>query len=211
MKAGKSDARQNRKREVDRIPRENAVKEEKRQLVLKNVLANYGDANVHKKSLKDEIKYFKNWIAPATGEKQLNEIILFDLERIRKKMTTAGKAPRSIQYVKSIIRQVYHHAAAQQIYSRDVPTANFLKKERNDNRRQRYLSPMEAEQLLEEVRKHSEKTYQISLLSLHTVIRFGEIAALLWQHVKTDGWSRKINYRPQKRGNPLHFHDESNR
>lgn len=182
--------RQAEQEEVDRIARENAVEEEKRQLVLNNIFANYCDSNAHKKSLKDEINYFKNWIKPAIGSKRLDEIILLDLERIRKKMTTAGKAPRSIQYVKSIIRQVYHHAAAHQIYSGDVPTANFLKKERNDNRRQRYLSPMEAEQLLEEVRKHSEKTYQISLLSLHTGMRFGEIAALLWQHVKTD--SREI-------------------
>lgn len=150
------------------------------------VFAAYCDASQHKVSLVDEVVYYKTWIAPAIGEKRLDEIILLDLERIRRKMTAAGRAPRSIQYVKSIVRQIYHFAADHKIYSGEVPTVNFLKKQRLDNRRQRYLSHEEATLLLEEVRTHSISTYRVSLLSLNSGMRFGEIAGLLWQHVDTD-------------------------
>lgn len=155
-------------------------------LVINNVFSSYCEANAHKKSLKDEANYFKNWISPYIGAKKLGEVVLLDLERIRRKMTTEGNAPRSIQYIKSIVRQLYHFASAHKLYSGDPPTANFLKTMKNDNRRQRYLSLAEGEALLDQVRKYSEKTYQISLLSLHTAMRFGEIANLLWQHVSPD-------------------------
>ncbi len=157
-----------------------------RDLVITNVFSLYCESSSHKKSLKDEINYFKNWVTPYIGSKRLDEIILLDLERIRKKMTTAGNAPRSIQYVKSIIRQIYHYANTHKIYSGESPTTNFLKKERSDNRRQRYLTPQEGENLLNKVRQYSEKTYQISLLSLHSGMRFGEIASLQWQHVNIE-------------------------
>ena len=159
--------------------------ENAQRLLLNNVFSQYCDASRHKVSLADEVVYYKTWIAPAIGGKRLDEIILLDLERIRRKMTAAGRAPRSIQYVKSIVRQIYHFAADHKIYSGEVPTVNFLKKQRLDNRRQRYLSHEEATLLLEEIRKHSLTTYRISLLSLNSGMRFGEIAGLLWQHVDT--------------------------
>lgn len=166
---------------------------EKKQLVqqeeltkINNVFTSYCEANAHKKSLKDEANYFKNWISPYIGNKKLGEVVLLDLERIRRKMTAEGNAPRSIQYIKSIVRQLYHFASAHKFYSGDPPTVNFLKTTKSDNRRQRFLSLTEGEDLLNQVRKYSEKTYQISLLSLHTAMRFGEIANLLWQHINID-------------------------
>ncbi len=155
-------------------------------LVFNNVFSQYCEANSHKKSLRDEINYFKNWIGPTVGTKRLDEIILLDLERIRKRMTSAGNAARSIQYVKSIIRQTYHFAAEHKIFIGEIPTGHFLKKQKIDNRRQRYLSHEEATLLLEEIKKHSATTYHVSLLSLNSGMRFGEIAGLLWQHVHTD-------------------------
>ena len=151
--------------------------------VFRNVFSHYCQVNTHKKSLYDEKLYFKAWIDPVIGKKRLDEIILLDLERIKKRMVTANKAPRTIQYIKSIIRQVYHFAIDHNMYSGEVPTRKFLNKQKIDNRRQRYLSYEEASSLLEEIRKHSISTYRISLLSLNSGMRFGEIANLLWQHV----------------------------
>jgi len=171
---------------ADRVLGDAEKKKKESLLVLDSVFSHYCDANSHKKSLKDEINYFKNWIAPTVGKKKLDEIFLLDLERIKKKMIATDRAPRSIQYVKSIIRQIYNFAADHKIYSGEVPTNNFLKKQRIDNRRIRYLSPDEAGLLLKEIQKHSNTTYQVSLLSLNSGMRFGEIAGLLWQHVNTN-------------------------
>lgn len=177
-------ARESALAEIEKAKAQNEARlalEERTKVV--NVFDEYIEANAHKKSLKDEINYFKNWIGPAIGNKKLNEVVLLDLERIRKKMAATGKAPRTIQYIKSIIRQVYNYASDHGLYSGESPTVKFLKKERYDNKRKRYLSPDEAERLLDEVRKYSEKTYQICLLSLNSGMRFGEMASLRWQHI----------------------------
>lgn len=183
------------KREIRRQEDE-AKAEQERQEQLQNereqatrldrIFSQYCESHSHKKSLRDEIGYFNKWIAPSIGKKRLDEIILLDLERIRKKMMTAGRAPRSVQYIKAIIRQIYSYASIRGIYDGTPPTQHFLKKQRLDNKRQRYLSPDEANALLEAIRPHSEQTYNMCLLSLNTGMRFGEIASLRWQHINTD-------------------------
>ncbi len=165
------------------------LEERERAMVLDHVFNQYRESYSHKKSLEDEIGYYKNWIGPAIGGKRLDEILLLDLERIRKKMATAGRAARSVQYVKAIIRQVYSYASIRGLFKGQPPTQHFLKNQKLDNKRQRYLSPNEAKALLEAIRPHSEQTHNICLLSLNTGMRFGEIASLLWQHVNTESRS----------------------
>lgn len=166
--------------------KEIALAERKDSTKLDRVFDAYCSNNSHKKSLRDEKSYYKNWIKTPLGQKRLDQITLLDLERIKKEMLTAGKAIRSIQYIKSIVRQLYNYASERNIYSGSPPTLHFLKKQKVDNRRQRYLSPEEASLLLEKIRETSEQTYSICLMSLNTGMRFGEIAALQWQHVITE-------------------------
>ncbi len=174
------------------LERENLAKKNQalqdEQTIMDNVFLRYCEASSGKKSLKDEKNYYKNWIAPAIGKKKLDEIVLLDLQRIQKKMETAGRAPRSISYIKSIVRQIYHYAMDQNLFAGEVPTTRFLKgknQKKFDNKRQRYLSPDQADELLVEIRKHSETTYRVALLSLNSAMRFGEIAGLRWQHINT--------------------------
>lgn len=180
-----------RREEVDRQEREAVdVEARDKKLILDNIFLQYCETNTHKRSLKDEIGYYKNWISPTIGDKRLGQIILFDLEKIRSAMTKAGKAPRSIQYIKSIIRQIFHYAIKHKMYTGEIPTSHFLTRQKIDNKRQRYLSADESEALLDDIKKHSQTTYRISLLSLNSGMRFSEIAGLQWQHVDT--LTRKI-------------------
>lgn len=169
---------------------EEAQQKRENDTILDYVFRQYCEMNTHKISLTDEISYYKNWIGPTIGRKRLDQIVLFDLQRIQKSMEKAGKAPRSIGYIKSIVRQIYHYASEHKIYSGEIPTDHFLKKQQIDNRRQRYLSADESEALLDDIRRHSMTTYRISLLSLNSGMRFSEIAGLQWQHVDTT--TRKI-------------------
>lgn len=154
---------------------------------LNNVFGEYCRANSHKKSLKDEKNYYKNWIKKSLGDKRLEEIQLLDLERIKSKMTKAGNAPRSIQYIKSIIRQVYNYAIDVNLHDGALPTTRFLKKQNKvDNKRQRYLSTSEADLLLTRIKEKSKQCHDISLVALNCGLRFGEIAGLKWQHVNVE-------------------------
>ncbi|MFZ5571823.1 MAG: tyrosine-type recombinase/integrase [Thermodesulfobacteriota bacterium] len=137
------------------------------------------------KRLRDEIALYKHHISKRIGKKQLNEITLLDLELIREDMEAKGRAKRSIQYAKAVIRQVFNHAIRHDGFQGSIPTRDFLKgkSHRFDNKRMRFLSYEEANQLLSEVKKISETTWRICLLSLNTGMRFSEIAKLQWQHV----------------------------
>jgi integrase len=180
-----------RREEVERQEQVAADLETRDQeLILDNIFLQYCESHTQKKSLKDEVCYYRNWINPTIGRKRLDQILLLDLERIKAAMNKAGKALRSIGYIKSIVRQIFHYATEHKLYSGKIPTDHFLKKQQIDNRRQRYLSADESEALLDDIRRHSMTTYRISLLSLNSGMRFSEIAGLQWQHVDT--FTRKI-------------------
>jgi integrase len=173
--------------EIERAKQEELFQiEQEERTKFKTMFDEYCDANGHKASLKDEKNYYKNWISPHIGEKLLSEIKLLDLERIRRAMEKAKRAPRSIGYIKSIVRQVYNYAIMHELYDGGIPTVNFLKNQKLDNQRERYLTPEEVNQLFKEIRPVSESTYRICVISMNTGMRFGEISGLQWQQVNVE-------------------------
>lgn len=163
----------------------------------------YCDASEGKLSLRDEKGYYKKWIKPEIGELQLDKIQLLNLERIDKRMRAAGRAPRTRVYIKSIIRQVFNYANKHNIFNGVPPTKYFLEKIIINNQRERYLSPAEAASLLEALQNKSIKAYRITLLSMLTGMRFGDIARLQWQHVNTDGYRLIILDTKNKTSRPV--------
>jgi site-specific recombinase XerD len=123
-----------------------------------------------------------NWISPVVGNIPIKDVSSFHIERIKKNLLDAGRSPRTIQYCFATFRQTWNHARRAGIVTGDSPTRN-VKIPKFDNKRQRYLAPAECDSLLEELKKHSETTYYMSLLSLDAGLRFSEIAGLQWQNV----------------------------
>jgi integrase len=66
--------------------------------------------------------------------------------------------------------------------SGDSPTS-AVKIPKIDNQRQRFLTDEECSRLLEELKKHSETTYRMALLSLDAGLRFSEVSGLQWQDI----------------------------
>jgi len=131
-------------------------------------------AKSNKKSYDREEVNLRLWILPVIGDKPIKNISPFDIEKIKKKMAEANKAPRTIQYVIAIIRHTINKAVDWGIYT-GINPATRVKKPKINNKRTRFLTPNEAQDLLSELQKHSIQTYEMALLSLHTGMRAGEI------------------------------------
>jgi integrase len=107
------------------------------------------------------------------------------MEKIKKDMIDAGKAPRSIQYALAVARQVINHAIRNEIFSGDNP-ASKVSRPKVDNKRLRFLSHEEADLLLDNLLKRSQQLHDMALLSLHCGPRAGEIFDLTWGCVDLD-------------------------
>lgn len=137
------------------------------------------------RATKTESGLFRRWIDPIIGYKILSAIVALDLERIKRDMATAGRAPRSIEYALAVVRQVFNHAVNHGLYAGQNPAGGSgkVKRPKVDNRRMRFLTQKEAADLLALLATHSSDVHDMSLLALHTGMRASEIFTLTWADV----------------------------
>ncbi len=138
-----------------------------------------------KRSYNREEELYRVWINPIIGNKPLNKISPFDLEKLKKNMSLAGKAPRTIQYALAVVRHSLNKAKYWGYFSGDNPVS-MVKAPKVNNRRIRFLTVDETDRLLAECRKRSRQLYEICLLSLSAGLRAGEIFNLKWQDIDFD-------------------------
>ena len=132
-----------------------------------------------------EDAHFRNWLSPVLRDLPLKDITHLHLERIKKSMLNAGRAPRMLQYVFATFRQVWNQGRKDGLVNKDSPSKQ-VKLPRIDNKRTRFLSYKEADLLHEDLSVRSQQLHDIALLSLHTGMRAGEILSLTWNDVHTD-------------------------
>ena len=102
-------------------------------------------------------------------------------------MADAGRSPRSIAYVLSVIRQVFNFSRRHDFYSGEWPGVDkAVKIPRKDNRRQRFFTHEEADALLVALKAVSTDVHDMSLLSLHCGLRASEVFSLTWADVNLD-------------------------
>jgi site-specific recombinase XerD len=176
--------------EAERKEKERAAKQaEKDQTTFKQVFDRYLPAikaeRKNPKSWKMEESLNRLWISPVIGSKPLSEIAPIHLEKIKSTMAKADKAPRTIHYALTTIRQVFNFAKRQRIFNGENPVSE-IKLPKLDNRRLRFLSQAEADKLLAALSEKSQDVHDAALLSLHCGARADEIFSLTWQDVDLD-------------------------
>jgi len=131
---------------------------------------------------KTEQAYFKHWISPVIGERSLVQVGVIDLEKIKRNMTKAGRAPKTISDCLGLVRHVFNYASRRGAYEGKNPVS-LIKLPKKDNKRVRFLSRDEAARLLKAMSMRSRKLHDICLLSLYSGLRAGEIFNLTWGDV----------------------------
>jgi len=134
------------------------------------------------KTAASEEQFFRLWLSPVIGQKPFKDIAPFDLEKLKRSMTAAGKSARTVQYALAIVRQVFNVARIRGVFLGPNPVKD-VKKPSVDNRRMRFLTREEANTLLAELKRRSLQLHDIALVSLHCGLRAGEIFNLEWPDV----------------------------
>ena len=147
---------------------------------------------------KQEGSYYRVWLKPNIGRLRLIDLRPLHMEKVKRAMVKKEKAPRTIQAVLALARQVWNHARNNDIVNGDWP-GRSVKAPKFDNRKMRFLTHDECETLLAKLREASPQVADMALLSLDTGMRAGEIFSLLWENVNMD--AEQIRVVDAKAGN----------
>lgn len=146
----------------------------------------FPDAEITKKpeTARKEREHVKNWIHPVTRDVPLRELALPHIKKIRANLVRAGRSPRTQQYVFRTFSTVWNSARDAGLVQGQCPTKNrSFRLEKINNERERFLTPDEADRLLEAVGKRSVQAHDMSLVALYCGLRFGEVASLVWDRI----------------------------
>lgn len=183
---GEGPTRLNKKREVKRAREK---EEERDKVTFKEFFEGsyFPISELSKKpeTYRKEKEHFINWINPVIGDMPLREIQALNMEKIKKTMLEAGKAPRTLQYVFATIRQIWNMARRDGFVERESPTKQ-VRLPKIDNERMRFLTYKEADVLLEHLNARSIQLHDMALISLHCGLRADEIFKLFWADVDFD-------------------------
>ncbi len=136
----------------------------------------------NKASFCDDHNRYKNWLAPRFAGHRLSEISPLDLERLKKEMKDEGKSPATIIQVLCLLRQAFNKVNQWRLWAGQNPCSGVSFPKAN-NERQRFLTPEEAERLLEALQRHSLQLFRMASLALYGGLRLGEIFGLKWCNV----------------------------
>lgn len=125
--------------------------------------------------------YYQNWIKEPLGNRALEDITVDDIQGVVSK-AYATRAPRTADYVKVVLRQIFNFAKKRDLYFKDNP-AMKVKIKLTDNKRERFLTEEEARRLLDALKNRKPDLHDMVILSAFSGLRLGEICNLQWNDI----------------------------
>lgn len=126
---------------------------------------------------RDDRGRYENHLKNPLGNKRLNEISSFDLERLKSELTKKDLAPATVKHCMVLVREMFNKAIEWGKYKGANPVRG-VKLPVLNNKRERFLTHEEADILLQELGKVSRSVHDQALLALFCGLRFGEIVNL---------------------------------
>ncbi|MGA2160235.1 MAG: site-specific integrase [Dehalococcoidia bacterium] len=136
----------------------------------------------NKKRARDDRSLYQNWLKPTFGGKFLKHISPLDLERLKKDMRQERKSEATVRHALCLVRQAFNKAVLWGLWKGENPSKGVSFPNPN-NARQRFLTPEEAQKLLEALKMRSQKVAQIASMSLYGGLRLQEVLNLTWSNV----------------------------
>ena len=128
---------------------------------------------------------YRIWIDKNIGHLPFIKISKADIENIFYDIVESGKSIRTAEYALTTLKQIWREAKDCKFAPVMPEISKSLKKRisQNNNSRIRFLSHVEAEILLDELKTKSIDLYEKSLISLHCGLRASEIFKLTWSQI----------------------------
>ena len=139
----------------------------------------------------DELNRYHNHLQKSIGYLSLGSITPLLLEQLKAGFLERGMKPQTVSHILGMVKHVFNHLIQWGLYDGPNPVKT-VKIPKEDNRRHRFLSKEEAGSLLDELKRRSRQLWQISLLSLSTGMRAGEIFKLKGEHINLAARSIRI-------------------
>lgn len=137
-----------------------------------------------KSSTKDDSYMFERHLRPLAAL-PLSAISPLELDRLSGDLLAVGLSAQSIKHVLALLRRIMKRMVKWRMWRGQLPFEDF-DMPRVNNARTRILTPYQAQALLEALAITSPRMHQMSLISLHCGLRFGEVAALTRQDLDFD-------------------------
>jgi len=163
---------------------------EKKNMTFSELFEEYYQPHIENKDKKStynrEVHLYKKWLKPVLGGVKLNLISRISLIRVLQPMEKKGLSTRSKNYAIALTRQVFNFAIKNELFVGENPATKYGMLKKDDNRRMRFLTDTELNDLLAEIKKRSYNIYLMALISADCGLRAGEIFKLTWADISLE-------------------------
>lgn len=162
---------------------EELPKKKKKEIKFSEIWEEYSKwLETSKKRPRDDRYYYSKHLRDRFADKPLSKIGPTDLEKLKTELLNSGLAPATVKHNLVLVRQIFNKAIAWGLWSGENPI-HKIKLPKLNNKRVNFFTYDQAKILLGELSTTSHQLHDISLLSLHTGMRAGEIFGLKWEHI----------------------------
>lgn len=138
--------------------------------------------------------HMNHYLKPALGRRQLTELSPQDVQALMQEQLAAGLSPRTVQYMRAVLRSALNQALRWGMVTRNVAT--LVDPPRSRRPKVNPLTPVQARQLVQAIKGHQLETLITFALSLG--LRKGEILGLRWNDLDLETGTLQVRHAIQK-------------